>query len=37
VEADAGDFGSAGPSVGRERKPAMATSRRDDLDDEIPF
>jgi len=30
------DFGSAGPTT-RERKPAMASGRRDDLDDEIPF
>ena len=30
------DFGSSGPAS-RERKPAMAGSRRDDLDDEIPF
>jgi len=34
-----GDFGSPGPSVSRERKPAMASvgGRRDDMDDEIPF
>lgn len=32
----AADFGSAGPTA-RERKPAMAGARRDDLDDEIPF
>jgi single-strand DNA-binding protein len=32
-----GDFGSTGPSAPRERKPAMAGGRRDDLDDEIPF
>jgi single-strand DNA-binding protein len=35
-----GDFGSPGPTASRERKPAMAAaggSRRDDLDDEIPF
>ena len=32
------DFGAAGPSGGgRERRPAMASSRRDDMDDEIPF
>ena len=31
------DFGSPGPSAGRERRPAMASSRRDDMDDEIPF
>ena len=31
------DFGSSGPSGGsRERRPAMA-SKRDDMDDEIPF
>jgi single-strand DNA-binding protein len=32
------DFGSSGPSSGgtRERRPAMA-SKRDDMDDEIPF
>jgi single-strand DNA-binding protein len=34
---DPGDFGSAGPSAPRERKPAMAGAKRDDLDDEIPF
>ncbi|HEU5018237.1 MAG TPA: single-stranded DNA-binding protein [Pseudolabrys sp.] len=37
---DAGDdFGSAGPSAGRERRPAMAGGggRRDDMDDDIPF
>jgi single-strand DNA-binding protein len=28
------DFGSSGP---RERRPAMASSKRDDMDDEIPF
>ena len=32
-----GDFGSAGPTAPRERKPAMAGAKRDDLDDEIPF
>jgi single-strand DNA-binding protein len=32
-----GDFGSPGPTAARERKPAMAGGRRDDLDDEIPF
>ena len=38
VENGSADFGSSGPSVGRERKPAMAGGgRRDDLDDEIPF
>jgi single-strand DNA-binding protein len=37
TENGASDFGSSGPSVGRERKPAMAGGRRDDLDDEIPF
>ena len=33
------DFGSAGPTASRERKPAMAGAggRRDDMDDEIPF
>ncbi len=32
------DFGSSGPSVSRERKPAMAgAGKRDDMDDEIPF
>jgi single-strand DNA-binding protein len=31
------DFGSAGPTAPRERKPAMAGGKRDDLDDEIPF
>jgi len=37
--ADTGDdFGSSGPSAARERRPAMAgASKRDDLDDEIPF
>ena len=37
--ADNGDeFGSSGPSVSRERKPAMAgAGKRDDMDDEIPF
>ena len=36
---ESGDFGSSGPSAGRERKPAMAAAggKRDDLDDEIPF
>src|SRR5437660_5195620 len=34
---EAGDFGSTGPSAPRERKPAMAGAKRDDLDDEIPF
>src|SRR5271166_6566407 len=32
-----GDFGSPGPTAARERKPAMAGGKRDDLDDEIPF
>jgi single-strand DNA-binding protein len=32
-----GDFGSPGPTASRERKPAMAGGKRDDLDDEIPF
>ncbi len=31
------EFGSGGPSVPRERKPAMAGGGRDDMDDEIPF
>ncbi len=40
--ADDGDFGSAGPTASRERKPAMAAAgagggKRDDMDDEIPF
>jgi single-strand DNA-binding protein len=34
---ESGDFGSAGPTTPRERKPAMAGAKRDDLDDEIPF
>jgi single-strand DNA-binding protein len=32
-----GEFGSPGPTAARERKPAMAGGKRDDLDDEIPF
>jgi single-strand DNA-binding protein len=37
--ADNGDFGSAGPTASRERRPAMAGAggKRDDMDDEIPF
>jgi single-strand DNA-binding protein len=33
------DFGSAGPTASRERRPAMAGAggKRDDMDDEIPF
>jgi hypothetical protein len=37
------DFGSSGPSMSRERKPAMAGGggsgggRGNDMDDEIPF
>ncbi len=33
------DFGSSGPGVSRERKPAMAGTggKSDDMDDEIPF
>ena len=32
------EFGSSGPSVARDRKPAMAgVGKRDDMDDEIPF
>jgi single-strand DNA-binding protein len=37
---DSDDFGSSGPSAGRERRPAMAGAgggRREDMDDEIPF
>jgi len=38
---DTSDFGSAGPTASRDRKPAMAAagggSKRDDMDDEIPF
>jgi single-strand DNA-binding protein len=37
IDQGGGDFGSTGPSAPRERKPAMAGARRDDLDDEIPF
>ena len=40
ASADSGDdFGSSGPSVARERKPAMAAAggKREDMDDEIPF
>jgi len=39
-DAGSSDFGSPGSTAARERKPAMAGaggSRRDDLDDEIPF
>jgi single-strand DNA-binding protein len=37
--ADNGDFGSAGPTASRERRPAMAGAgvKQDDMDDEIPF
>jgi len=38
--AESSDFGSAGPTASRERKPAMAGAaggKRDDMDDEIPF
>jgi len=31
------DFGAPGLTGPRERKPAMAGAKRDDLDDEIPF
>jgi single-strand DNA-binding protein len=32
------EFGSSGPAISRERKPAMAGGgKRDDMDDEIPF
>jgi single-strand DNA-binding protein len=38
---DSSDFGSGGPSMSREQRPAMAGGgsggRRDDMDDEIPF
>jgi single-strand DNA-binding protein len=37
ADVDAGEFGSAGPSAARERKPAMAGARSGDMDDEIPF
>ena len=40
ADADNNDFGSAGPTASRERKPAMAGAggaKRDDMDDEIPF
>ncbi len=39
-EGGGSDFGSTGPSgttAPRERQPAMAGARRDDLNDEIPF
>jgi single-strand DNA-binding protein len=36
ADADNGDFGSAGPSAARERKPALAGAKGD-MDDEIPF
>lgn len=32
-----GDFGAAGPTAGRDRQPAMSGSRRNELDDDIPF
>src|SRR6478672_8210134 len=37
--ADSSDFGSAGPTASRERKPALAGAggKNDDMDDEIPF
>ena len=37
--AENSDFGSAGPTASRERKPAMAGAggKRDAMDDEIPF
>ncbi len=38
--ADNSDFGSAGPTTSRERRPAVAATgggKRDDMDDEIPF
>jgi single-strand DNA-binding protein len=31
------EFGAAGPTAGRERQPATAAARRDDLNDDIPF
>ena len=31
------DFGAAGPTAGRDRQPAMSGSRRNELDDDIPF
>ncbi len=34
---EGGDFGSSGPSSSRERRPAAAGTKRDDMDDEIPF
>ncbi len=39
AETSDSDFGSSGPSVARERKPAFAGAggKRDDMDDEIPF
>ncbi len=39
ASSDEGDFGSSGPSMARERKPALAAvgGKRDDMDDEIPF
>ncbi len=40
ASADSGDdFGSSGPSVARERRPAMAAAggKSADMDDEIPF
>jgi single-strand DNA-binding protein len=39
ASSDEGDFGSAGPTASRERRPAMAGAggKRDDMDDEIPF
>jgi single-strand DNA-binding protein len=36
AEAD-NEFGSAGPTTTRERKPALVGAKRDDMDDEIPF
>jgi single-strand DNA-binding protein len=38
VEGGDSEFGSSGPAISRERKPAMAGGvKRDDMDDEIPF
>jgi single-strand DNA-binding protein len=31
------EFGSSGPAMARERRPAMAGGKNDDMDDEIPF
>jgi single-strand DNA-binding protein len=31
------EFGTPGPTAGRDRQPAMSGSRRNELDDDIPF